>query len=137
MSFLEKLKAALAKFFAGRNGVDNLAYASLWAGLALSVLDLLNRTGLLSILGLALYVYAMFRMLSRNTAKRAEENRRYLQTKSNFETKCRQLWIRLKNWRVYKYFRCPKCRALMRLNRGAGEKTMQCPRCHTTFKKKA
>ena len=137
MSFFQKLKAAAARFFAGRNGVDNLGYTALWGGLALSALDLINRTGLLSLLGFALYVYALFRMLSRNTSKRAEENRRYLVMKDNVSTKLKQFWLRLKNWRVYKYFRCPKCHALMRLNRGVGEKTMHCPRCNTTFKKKA
>ena len=37
----------------------------------------------------------------------------------------------------YKYFRCPKCRVLMRTARGGGEKEMHCPQCHTSLKVKS
>ena len=37
----------------------------------------------------------------------------------------------------YKYFRCPKCRVLMRTARGGGEKEMYRPKCHTSFKVKS
>ena len=71
MSFWGNIKAALLRFMSGRNGMDNLGLAALWGGLILSLLDTFLGTGLLSLLGMALYIYAIFRLFSRNTGKRA------------------------------------------------------------------
>ena len=35
------------------------------------------------------------------------------------------------------YYRCPQCRAWLRLPRNIGEKTVTCGKCGATFKKKA
>ena len=78
MSFFTKLRMMLARMMYGRNGVDNLGFAALWTGLIISLVDSLIDTGLLSMLGMALYIYAIWRMFSRNVYKRAEENRRYV-----------------------------------------------------------
>ena len=49
----------------------------------------------------------------------------------------RQAHTRFKNRKVYLYYRCPQCRAWLRLPRNIGEKTVTCGKCGATFKKKA
>ena len=136
MSFWGNIKAALLRFMSGRNGMDNLGLAALWSGLILSLLDTFLGTGLISLLGMALYIYAVFRLFSRNTAKRAEENRRYVTAVAGTKTKVRQFFLRIKNSRKYKYFKCPQCKVLIRLERGCGQKHLHYPKYHHKFNQK-
>ena len=137
MSFMQKLAMVVSRFMAGRNGPDNLSITSLWAGVICSILASMIGSGLLSMIGMALYVYSVFRLLSRNTGKRAAENRAFVQKKNQIVTSVKQFFMRVKNSRQYKYFRCPQCRVIIRLTRGCGEKTIRCPKCSHTFKQKA
>lgn len=134
---MRKLQEMLARLMMGRNGVDNLGLAALWGGLILSMLDLLLGTGVLRIIGLAMYIYSIFRIFSRNTYKRAAENRRYVELSTSWKTKLSQWFMRLKNGRTYKYFKCPQCHVMLRLKRGCGEKTVHCPKCSHEFRQKA
>lgn len=137
MGIWQKIKSALTSFMSGRNGVDNLGYASLWTGLILSLVDMFLGTGLLSMLGTALYIYALWRMMSRNCYKRAAENNRYVQWRYGFTTKAKQFFLRLKNSKEYKYVHCSQCRTLIRLKRGVGERTVRCPKCQNSFTAKS
>ena len=134
MSFMDKLKNAMNTLMAGRHGADEFSMALLIAGLILSILSSITRLGLLSLLGLASYVYAVFRMFSRDHQKRSAENQKYL---SFTHGSVKQFFVRLKNSRKYKYFKCPECHARLRLPRKVGEVTVTCGKCHHTFKQKA
>jgi len=136
MSFFQKLKSAMIRFMEGRHGVDNLGMFTLIAGLVLSLLASLTGWPILSLAGLGLYVWTVFRMLSRNHEARLKENRKYIELTSGWKTKTRQTALRLKNSKEYKYFKCPQCRTLLRSRRGEGEKTITCPRCGKEFHQK-
>ena len=137
MSFWQKIKAALARFMQGRHGADNLGMFTLLAGLVISLLSTFLRLPILSFLGIALYIITLFRMLSRNHEARMAENRKYIELTSGWKTKSSQWIKRMKNRKDYKYFKCPQCKTLLRLNRGAGEKEIHCPRCSHDFHMKA
>ncbi len=137
MSFWAKLKNALFTFMQGRHGADQLGMFTLIVGLILSLLASFTGIGLLSLLGLALYVWTLFRMFSRNHEARLKENQKYVALTSGASTKVRQFIKRQQNRKEYKYFRCPKCRVLLRLRRGCGEKEITCVRCGHQFKQKA
>ena len=137
MSFFAKIKVALIRFMQGRNGVDNLGFAALWGGLIVSLLDSFLGTGLLSLLGTVLYFYSIWRMMSRNVYKRAVENRQFAAWTKGTHTKMKQFFLRVKNSREYKYFKCPQCKVLIRLKRGSGEKLIHCPKCGCEFNQKA
>ena len=79
----------------------------------------------------------IFRMFSRNNDKRSAENRRYLAMTERRRTARRQAKARFQNRKKYKYFRCPGCRAWLRLPRGTGVVTVTCSRCHTSFTQKS
>lgn len=137
MSFLDKLRASLQRLMAGRHGADEFSLAMLIVGLALSILGSLTRLGLLALLSLALYIYAVFRMFSRNHQKRYAENQKYLSIVHGSSGSVRQFFVRLKNMRKYKYFKCPQCHSRLRLPRKVGEVTVTCGKCHHAFKQKA
>ena len=137
MSFWEKIKMGLARFMQGRHGPDNLSMFTLIAGLILSLLSTFTGIGLLSLLGFALYIWTLFRMLSRNQEARAKENRKYIELTSGWKTRFSQFWKRQKNRKEYKYFKCPNCKVLLRLKRGCGEKEITCVRCGHHFQQKA
>ena len=125
---LEKIRSATAHFMLGRYGTDKLNMAILSVVLLLSVvswfvflpaLDLL-----LTALSYGLMLWAIFRMLSRNTYKRYQENRRYLRLLERWKDK------------EHKHFDCPRCHQPVRVPRGKGKIAITCPRCREKFIRK-
>ena len=123
-----RLSALLRGFMAGRYGTDKLNMVILSVGLAVSLLSVIFRSPpvnlLLVVLSYGLMIWAIFRTLSRNTYKRYQENRKFLQVIN-----------RLKD-RHNRYFDCPKCRQMVRVPRGKGKISITCPRCHEKFIRK-
>ena len=78
-----RLSALLRGFMAGRYGTDKLNMVILSVGLAVSLLSVIFRYPpvnlLLVVLSYGLMIWAIFRTLSRNTYKRYQENRKFLQ----------------------------------------------------------
>ncbi len=122
-NFFGNLAAAYQRWMIGRNGPDALGLCALAVSLILSFIP---GGHLLSLAGLA---YCIWRMLSRNVARRREENGAFLAKTAGIRTKLRQFANRQKNRKEYKYFRCPKCKTLIRLKRGQGTVHGKCPRC--------
>ena len=137
MGFLTRLQMAMARFMAGRNGMDNMAWHAFWGSVILSILTMFIRIPLLQTLSTALLIYGVFRMLSRNIAKRQAENMRYIQFYEKASKEVKQFFLRLKGMKTYKYFRCPGCKNRLRMKRGVGEKTITCPVCRHQFTQKA
>ena len=127
--FTARLGASFRYFMQGRYGTDKLNTAILVAGVVACFGSMLFRFPLVNwILTMFAYVcmgVALFRMLSRNTYKRYQENRRFL-----------QLVGRLKD-RDHRYFDCPKCRQMVRVPRGKGKIAISCPRCKEKFVRKS
>jgi len=105
--------------------------------MVLILADSILQTGILGTIAIVIYVWALFRMLSRNVEKRRAENDRFVSMRNKFRTGSRQFFVRLKNSRKYKYFKCPQCKSRLRMPRGIGEKTITCSKCKHSFKKKA
>ena len=137
MSFMDKIKAGIMRFMTGRHGADEFSLALLIAGLALSLLGSITRFFVLDLLGWALYIYALFRMFSRNNAKRFAENAKFKSVWTGSISTVKQFFVRMKNMRKFKYFKCPECHARLRLPRKVGEVTVTCGKCHHAFKQKA
>ncbi len=135
---LTRLQMALARFMAGRNGVDTMVFHGVWGSVILSLLSIfLPLFGITSLLSSALIFYSVFRILSRNIPKRQAENLRYMQFTEKIRKEVQQFFLRLKNQKTYKYFRCPSCKNRLRTRRGSGEKTICCPVCQHQFTQKA
>ncbi len=120
----KKLKQSFANFMAGRYGVDQLSMLLLYVDLGLVVLAVVLGLPILNLLSYFPMGYIIFRALSKDTYRRYQENRRYL-----------QFLDRLKD-KQNRYFRCPKCRQRVRVPRGRGKISITCPRCKERFTKK-
>ena len=123
-----KLGAGMRSFMAGRYGTDKLNTAILMTGVSACILTVFTRNKVLD-LALTLIAYgfmicAIFRTFSRNTYKRYQENRKYL-----------QLLDQIKD-RQHRYYNCPRCRQVVRVPRGKGKIAITCPKCKEKFIKK-
>ena len=112
----------------GRYGTDKLNMTILGLGVALCVVTMLVRQPVvvmvLTTLSYILMIWAIFRMLSRNTYKRYQENRKFL-----------RFMERVKD-REHRYFDCPRCHQPVRVPRGKGKIAITCPKCKEKFIKK-
>ena len=126
--FAAKMSAWLRNFMMGRYGTDKLNMAILSVGLVASLLSVIFKFAPMNLalffLSYGMMFWAIFRCLSRNTYKRYQENRKFL-----------QMVDRIKD-REHRYFDCPKCRQMVRVPRGKGKISMTCPRCREKFVKK-
>ena len=126
--FMARLSASIQHFMAGRYGTDRLNMTILGVGLAACLISpLFQNVGInlmLTALSYGLMIWAVSRSLSRNTYKRYQENRKFL-----------QFFDRLKD-RNHRYFDCPKCRQVVRVPRGKGKIAITCPKCREKFIKK-
>ncbi|HAL88172.1 MAG TPA: hypothetical protein DFH97_08025 [Clostridiales bacterium] len=120
--------AGLRNFMSGRYGTDKLNMLILGIGLVASLVSMWVRVPTLNlvlfVMSYGMMIWAIFRALSRNTYKRYQENRRFL-----------QIVGRLKD-RQNRYFDCPKCHQLVRVPRGKGKISITCPRCREKFIRK-
>lgn len=135
MSFFQKMGNALSRFMYGRNGVDQLGWASLVLVLLLDTAELLVRSRsdtarmILSTLSFLLMVWTLYRMFSRNLPKRRRENAWFI-TKVINPVKNRKARSRDKD---HKYFTCPQCRTVCRVPRGKGKIIITCPKCGSSI----
>ncbi len=137
MEIINKLKNGFARFMIGRSGADYLGLACLLLALIVNMIDTLIGPSLFSLIGSALYIWTIYRMLSKNLAKRAEENRRFMELVNRVKPEVMKYWTRIKNMKDFKYFTCPQCKTSIRMKRGLGEKKIVCPRCKHSFLQKS
>lgn len=121
---MQKISGWLRRAFGGCYGVDQLSVAILIVDLVLCTVGIFTRVSWISLLSYIPMGIVLFRMLSRNKYQRNRENRRFL-----------QILDRIKD-RRNRYFRCPKCRQMVRVPRGKGKVAITCPRCGERFIKK-
>ena len=84
MGVFQKIGNALARFMYGRNGVDQLSLVIVVGSLVLDLISMLVAPHLLwlgnalYLVSIAAWVYALFRIFSRNLTKRRGENQRWM-----------------------------------------------------------
>ena len=126
--FGASVNAGFRRFMEGRYGGDKLNICLVWVSFGSYLLSLLIPLAVIKLLLIALSYgllgWAIFRLLSRNTYKRYQENRKYL-----------RLLERLKD-REHRYYDCPRCRQPVRVPRGRGKIAITCPKCKEKFIRK-
>ena len=141
------MKERLRKFMVGRYGADELnrflticGWVLLLAGFVLSSIqkNAAQILGSLMVtLSWALLIWSIFRTLSKNTQKRASENYQYFVYKNKVVSWWKQRKLRWQDRKVHRYFRCPQCRATVRVPKGKGKIRITCPHCKNQFVKKS
>lgn len=124
-----RIAQAVRRFMQGRYGSDKLNTVILMSGLIISLLQLPFREPVVRLILMAisygLMLWAVFRMLSRNTYKRYRENRKFLQLLE---------WVKD---REHKYYECPRCHQTVRVPKGKGKISITCPKCKEKFIRKS
>ena len=72
------MREKFSRFMMGRYGTDDYSKFLLGSAVALMVLNLFLRIGLLNTVVMVLLIYVYIRMFSKNIQKRYEENQKYL-----------------------------------------------------------
>ncbi|MBQ9120321.1 MAG: hypothetical protein IJY09_09770 [Lachnospiraceae bacterium] len=131
------MRAKLQRFMMGRYGVDQFSRFLNILVIVLLVVSLFVRNSLVYYVGVALLIYAYFRMFSRNHAKRYAENQRYLRLTAGF----RGWYAKQKSYaqtrKTHHIYACPSCRQKIRIPKGKGRIAIRCPKCSTEFIKKS
>lgn len=138
------------RFMYGRHGVDSfslgLCVIYFVVYLLVGILSFFAPPliiGILRVLTTLIVAYAVFRMLSRNSAARQRENEAFLRVWSRIKGG----WGGLRNWfdtrqqraqenAVYAHFKCPSCGRKLRVPRGRGKIVVTCPMCGKEFERK-
>ena len=134
------MRAWFARIMAGRNGPDHLNRFLSVVFLILSVCSVFVRNARLAsvlyTLSMALFLYVMFRMFSRNIYRRQQENGAYLRERykiTSWWNGLRDRWAQRKD---YKFFKCPSCHTRLRVPKGKGKLNIVCRKCGNSFQRR-
>lgn len=127
-------RALLQMLAHGRYGLDAMGRFLLVLGLCCQLLATIIRQGPLvlplQIVGFALIIWQLSRMLSRRIPAREAEARRFALLRRNWQRRLQYLHPQyLRELRHYKFYTCPRCAARLRLPRGKGKVVITCNRC--------
>ena len=136
---MNNFREKLARFMYGRYGYDQLGRFLMTVGFVSAILCMFLRFlpsvrpyYIFSMLNTACYVFAFFRILSRNIPKRSLENQKFLALRAKLLTGVDKK-TRDKRDRSYIFKKCPGCGVKLRLRRIKGKHTTQCPKCGIKF----
>jgi len=130
-----KFKEKLYKFMYGRNGVDQYGRFLLYTSLIIFIIGSFF-SNVLQIIGIAMLIYAYYRTFSKKLEKRREENGKYLRCKYKLTSSFRNWKERNSQRKDYCFFRCPGCKAMLRVPRGKGKIRVTCRKCGAAFERK-
>jgi len=133
------MKQKFAKFMYGRYGMDELSKFLTYVGLILLVLSVfLGQTVRTVALVLAILTIGAtyYRTFSKSYEKRRAENAKYLNWKNPIREHLRLRRDMWKQRKEFKFFKCPSCKAILRVPKGKGKVRVVCKKCGTAFEKK-
>lgn len=124
----------LRKFMYGRYGVDALSMTVIILGFLLSLVSPYLK--LLSIVSTIIFIYAYYRVLSKDIKKRYAENMKFLKLVEPITSRFKKSKMRMDGRKNYKYFKCKNCKQEIKVPKGKGKIRVTCPKCgEKTIKK--
>lgn len=165
-NFFQNINNAFRRFMVGRYGSDQLSRFTMILAVIMLVLNMIFRTKT-SVFYWLVWVFLLisyFRMFSKNTQKRYDENTRYLQLKEKilgklrgtrggsgaksvrdsyryyenaYNNASRSNSSTMRSDKEHRIFRCPNCDQRVRVPRGRGKIEITCPRCSHKFIKRS
>ncbi len=125
----------MQRFMMGRYGNDRLNTWLLGAALVSIVLSYFT-TSYLIFVGYFLWGLSIYRMLSKQTMKRYNENLAFIQYLKPLDRQ-KNLMQRRALDKYNAYYLCPSCKQMVRVPKGQGKITITCPKCRKQFKKRS
>jgi uncharacterized membrane protein YbhN (UPF0104 family) len=120
----------------GRYGPDQLSVALLFLSLLLSIIFIFFPASVLRYIIYVPFILFLFRVLSKNTSRRREENIKFLKLWTPVASWFSKKQYRLKDSKTHKYYKCPSCKQTVRVPKGKGKIKITCPKCNADFIKK-
>ena len=130
------MREKLSRFMAGRYGMDQLNRFMSYAVLVLLLVNFILKSPVIYAVGIVLLVLIYLRTFSKNLEKRRRENAWYLRKTYAVTNGVKNWFDRLKQSRDYAFFRCPSCRAMLRVPRGKGKLRVTCRKCGNSFERR-
>lgn len=130
--FIDKMQ----KFLKGRYGVDELYRFLLIICLVVIIVNMFVNSIILRIIELIIFIYAIYRILSKNIYKRNKENKKYLEIKDKIVKFIEYHKQKYRDRNTHMYKKCPKCKQKIRLPLKKGKHTVKCPNCKEKFEVK-
>ncbi len=129
-----------AAFMEGRYGFDVLGGALIVLSLILNIISrfffrLFWVRLTLQLVSLGLVALFVFRFLSTKPYKRSRENEFFKPAIDAVVNFFKFNYKRLRDGRTHRYYKCPKCKAQLRVKNIKGKHTIRCPKCGTHFEK--
>lgn len=127
------MREKIARFMAGRYGMDSLGRFTMTLTLIFIVLSYFTRNRLVPFLAWAGIILTYYRMFSRNVYKRSAENQQYLTRTAKLRRWVytqKNIFSQRKTHHIYK---CPSCKQKIRIPKGKGRIEIRCPKCNTKF----
>jgi ribosomal protein S27E len=121
----------------GRYGVDRFSNCLMWWAFAIILLNVFVGSGILNLLGLAVFIFAYYRVFSKNYTKRSAENTWYLNKTYRLRMKMSKLKGRFGILKTHHIYKCPGCRQKVKVPRGRGKIAITCPKCGREFIKRS
>ena len=128
---IEKLRSRFIRFMYGRYGVDQLYKAMFGVVIFIMVINLFIQSSVMNGIIWLLLLLASFRVFSKNIYKRQVENSRYLKVEKAVRKELKFNLRRIKEFRSYRFRKCPNCHQVLRLKRKPGKHKTSCPKCNT------
>lgn len=126
----------LKKFMYGRYGVDQLSLALIILSVFFSLIAVIINNSFVSLIPYIPIFLCYFRILSKNRAKRQQENYLFLRYWNPIKNEILKKFNRLKGMRTHKYYKCPNCSQSLRVPKGKVNISITCPKCKTSFSKR-
>ena len=134
-TFLYRLRESFARFMYGRYGGDALSRNMLYVGLAFLILSYLPFLRFLNIGSWILFLWAYFRMFSKNIHKRQQELSKYYKIRGRFLRKFSTA-KQISSDKTHRYFKCKICGTFSRVPKGKGKIRITCKKCGTQMIKR-
>lgn len=135
-NFFRRMGERYARMMYGRYGNDALNNFLLIVALILLFLAYLPYLQICWLLSLAALIWSNVRCFSRNIGKRQKELTTFLRIRNKIKggfSLRRKMW---KERKTHRYFKCPKCKSMLRVPKGKGEIDVTCPKCAAVTVKK-
>jgi uncharacterized protein YbaR (Trm112 family) len=127
----------LKRFMTGRYGGDQLSIVLLITSVLFTLISSLTKLPLLALVGYIPLGLCIFRMLSKNVTKRSMENYKFSILVSPVYSWFKKTQQHVLDAKTHKYFKCPNCKAQLRIPKGKGKIVITCPKCKTEFEAKS
>lgn len=134
---MNSLKNKWMQFMRGAYGVDRLGRFLVFVLIITSVINIFFNNIILTFIYLSIFIVTIFRIFSKNYAKRSRENQQFLKILKSIKKPFINGLQYMKDFRSYKYFKCPTCKTTIRIPRKKGTIMIRCPKCKASFSGKS